>query len=352
MAPYQRLTPSKRSEIIGAHTSRVPLREIHRNTGIPLTTVQRTVRMAGIRDNEQHDLKRSGRPRKSTRSEDDRLYRHLRINNDLRWTEIEDLMLIQRTQIRQRMHEIDLNFHQYRRQRSVYLSAANIQERNKYSKDYGSSNAEWWANVWYTDECSVEIGKGRGRAWVWRHSGEAWAPEMRDIMSKNHDSVMIWAAMRADGRIAHRIVRDFFEGSKTQTAEAYRLLLQDVISKIYEPGQAWLQDNAPVHTAHIIRDWLEENGVWFLPHPAKSPDLNPIEHFWLMFKELLHQLHPELMTMRGGVEKRKDALVEAIHHTMAEINGWDQWDLPAKLIESMPRRLAAVRLVKGLQTKY
>ena len=158
--------------------------------------------------------------------------------------------------------------------------------------------------------------------------------------------------MRADGRIIYRIMRDFYEGDKTQTAEVYLRLLKDVIPKIYEPGQAWLQDNAPVHTAHIIRDWLVENGVWYLPHPGKSPDLNPIEHFWLMFKQLLHKLHPELMDMGGGVERRKDVLVEAIHHIMAEICGWDEWDLPAKLIESMPRRLAAVRLVQGKQTRY
>ena len=76
-----------------------------------------------------------------------------------------------------------------------------------------------------------------------------------------------------------------------------------------------------MHTAHIIRDWLVENGVWYLPHPAKSPDLNPIEHFWLKLKELLYKLHPELLDMGGGVETRKAALVEAIHKTMAVING-------------------------------
>ena len=232
------------------------------------------------------------------------------------------------------------------------MSPANIRERNKYAADYGSLLPEFWANVWYTDECSVEIGKSGGREWVWRHSGEAWAPECRAIGAKNHDSAMIWAAMRADGRIVYRIVRDFYAGGNTQTAEVYRRLLEDVIPEIYEPGQAWLQDNAPVHTAHIVRDWLVENGVWYLPHPAKSPDLNPIEHFWLKLKELLYKLHPELLDMGGGVETRKDALVEAIHKTVAVINGWEEWDLPAKLIESMPRRLAAVKLVGGKQTKY
>ena len=84
----------------------------------------------------------------------------------------------------------------------------------------------------------------------------------------------------------------------------------------------------------------------------KSPDLNPIKYFWLKLKELLHKWHPELRTMRGGVKKKKDTLIKAIHQTIAVINGGDQWDLPAVLIESMPRRLAAVSLVKGGPTKY
>ena len=111
-------------------------------------------------------------------------------------------------------------------------------------------------------------------------------------------------------------------------------------------------DNAPVHTAHIIRDWLEENGVWWLPHPAKSPDLNPIKHFWLKLKESIFEMHPELLTMGRGAEARRNALVEAIHEAMAVFNGEAQWDFLAILIESMPRRLAAVRLAGGRQTNY
>ena len=352
MPQRRELKPYKRSEIIGQYKARVPLKAISRNLGVSRPTIQYTVKQSEKRGPEQHNLPGRGQPRKTTQDQDDRLYQHLRINNNLRWSEIEELTSIKRTQIRQRMQEIDLKFRQYRRQWSQYLSPTNIRERYKYSRDYGSWNPKDWANVWYTDECSVEIGKGGGREWVWRHSGEAWAPDFRAIGSQNHDTIMIWAAMRANGRIVYRIVRDFYEGGTTQTTKVYRRLLEDVIPEIYEPGQAWLQDNAPMHTAHIIRDWLLENGVWWLPHPAKGPDLNPIEHFWLKLKELLYKLHPELLTMKGGVERRKDALVEAIHHIMAEINGFDQWDLPAKLIASMPRRLAAVRLVKGRQTKY
>ena len=95
-----------------------------------------------------------------------------------------------------------------------------------------------------------------------------------------------------------------------------------------------------------------ENSVKYLSYPAKSPNLNTIKYFWLKLKELLHKLYPELEVMGGGVEAHKDALVEAIYAIMAVINGWEEWDLLAKLIASMPRRLVAVRLVKGKQIKY
>ena len=60
--------------------------------------------------------------------------------------------------------------------------------------------------------------------------------------------------------------------------------------------------------------------MWYLPYPAKSPDLNPIKYFWLKFKELLHKLYSKLKTIDGGVDTRKDKLVKAIYTTIAKIN--------------------------------
>ena len=56
--------------------------------------------------------------------------------------------------------------------------------------------------------------------------------------------------------------------------------------------------------------------------------------------------------MGENVKARKNTLIKVIYVTMAVINGWEEWDLLAKLIASMPRRLAVIRLVKEKQTKY
>lgn len=40
------------------------------------------------------------------------------------------------------------------------------------------------------------------------------------------------------------------------------------------------QDNARPHTARIVREYLAETGITVMNWPARSLDLNPIEHLW------------------------------------------------------------------------
>ena len=145
---------------------------------------------------------------------------------------------------------------------------------------------------------------------------------------------------------------EYYEKERANTARACVRLLEDVMPQIYEPGQGFMHDNAPIHTAHVSQECLERLGIWTINHPPYSPDLNPIEHLWPALKQLVFELHTELKTMHGGKEAKRRALKGAIRDAFDVMLQDSLWDLPAKLIASMPRRLQAVCAARGFQTGY
>ena len=170
--------------------------------------------------------------------------------------------------------------------------------------------------------------------------------------SRNHESVMIWAAMRADGMVVWCFTEEYYEGGMTNTADAYCRLLRNVLPKIYESGYIFMHDNSPIHTVNKVKALLEDLGIEIAPHSPYSPDLNPIEYLWATLKDLVTKLHPELKKMVGGREKKILALKAAIRHAFEVLLADNEWDLAARLVESMPRRLQAVRTAAGYQTTY
>jgi transposase len=49
----------------------------------------------------------------------------------------------------------------------------------------------------------------------------------------------------------------------------------------------FMQDNAPVHTAKKINDFLERNGYDVLDDPAQSLDLSSLENIWWAIEKAL-----------------------------------------------------------------
>jgi hypothetical protein len=168
---------------------------------------------------------------------------------------------------------------------------------------------------------------------------------------------MTWACFTAHG--PGRIVRVCED--RKMTADIYLTLLRNeaIPSGVELLGKEFmfLQDNDPKHTAHIVRDFLDdpkplpgrqsspqEKAVYrdlrveVINHPAQSPDLNPIENIW--------------RTVERRVQRRKPTTFQKLQDFV-----WAEWAAitPAeaeKYVHSMPERLRSVIENNGYHTKY
>ena len=128
---------------------------------------------------------------------------------------------------------------------------------------------------------------------------------------------------------------------------SYIKVLEEDLLPNYLPGTFFQQDNAPIHKSNVVKEWLEEHGIWTIHWPAHSPDLNPIEHVWKKMKDILMRDFPGLSELTEN-----EANNGLFHRALREY--WER--VPQafidRLVESVPRRMEAVRKVKGWYTKY
>ena len=108
-----------------------------------------------------------------------------------------------------------------------------------------------------------------------------------------------------------------------------------------------MHDNAPIHTAHIIRDWLQENRINVMDWPPYSPDLNPIENLWALLKVEIYRSYPELVGI-SNTQASLDLLIRCAIATWEELSE----QLLLKLLDSMVHRVNAVLKANGWYTKY
>ena len=83
------------------------------------------------------------------------------------------------------------------------------------------------------------------------------------------------------------LLRHLFPAGQTVNATAYCEILKSLVDairrkrpKLQQGGWRLLHDNAPVHTAHLVAQFIQRNNIDVLPHPPYSPDLAPCD-FWL-----------------------------------------------------------------------
>ena len=221
------------------------------------------------------------------------------------------------------------------------LLPRHIRARLDFALRYQHWTVEDWKRVVWSDETKINRLGSDGREWVWKEPGHALtAQHIKGTVKFGGGSLMLWGCMtaqgvgyasRIDGRMDAQLYTEILGDEFLKTLRDYELDVDEIVFQ---------QDNDPKHTSRPAQKWFEDNSVEVLEWPVQSPDLNPIEHLW-------------------GYLKRQLAAYETEPGSIHEL--WErvevEWNkIPVQvctdLIESMPRRVAAVLKAKGGYTKY
>lgn len=74
----------------------------------------------------------------------------------------------------------------------------------------------------------------------------------------------------------------------------------------------FMQDNAPVHEAHVVMNWLSGTSNVVMIWPPYSLDLNPIEHICRELKIALQKQYPDIKHLKGNANTVRKRLTEAL----------------------------------------
>lgn len=237
----------------------------------------------------------------------------------------------------------------WRALRRPLLRAGDAQRRLAWAEDKQNWDYTDWGKIIFSDECSVERGSGKQPTWVWGQSSQRLQPGFVQPVKKDKDiRIMIWGAIWVGGRSDIVIMqRDEDSPRNGYTANSYLQTIEEQLPRCYSPGMIFQQDNAPIHTANLVKNWLDDNAIALLDWPPYSPDLNPIENVWAILKQRLIKRHPYLLNC-GNTQQDYIAMAKAI---IEEWNGLEQ-DIIDNIILSLTDRIESVRQAQGWWTKY
>ena len=348
------LSPQMRARICELHSIRWSYDKIHaKHPEIPRSTIADTCRKERLRVNNVSQ-KRCGAPRVISEDEREALFEAITLTPEMTHEALQaqEAPNASVRSIKRLLQE--MNIRKWKRLKRPALTQRYATARLNWAQRYRLFSYLNWRRVRWSDECSVEIGKGRKLEWVFVKGGpgqleERLKPNMVQPKPCGKQSKkMFWATFGYGVRSA-LVPMDGDPNSARGgvTARVYRQVLDEHLLGILQFGSIFMQDNAPIHTAHIIRDWLQEKNVEVMEWPPYSSDLNPIENLWALLKAEMYRLYPELIGAPKS-DATVDLLIRCAVSTWASL----EEEMLNTLIDTMTHRVAAVLGANGWYTKY
>ena len=129
--------------------------------------------------------------------------------------------------------------------------------------------------------------------YVRRPSNQPYGPRYVHLSTKNSPSVMVWGAISCQGPAGIHLL----EPGQTMNSAQYIEIIADHLPRwmTFLSCNIYQQDGAPCHQLKCTKQWFERNNINLLaPWPGSSPDLNPIEIFFVFIEEKGILFEPKL----------------------------------------------------------
>lgn len=334
-------TPTKKARIVQLKALGLTDRDIANKENVNHSTVSRiNARYAVTRD--FYDKRpRSGRPRKID-TYNTRIALRMLANGTARDTtdlKRKQFPTISVDTVRRQLKRAGLNGRV--RRKKPLLRRIHKVKRIQWAREFLGWDATDWRAVWFSDESKFNLFGSDGRQWCWRMPGE----EFRDCNTQKTvkhggGSVMVWGCITpyGVGRL-HRI-----EGIM-DAVKYVGILKSSLLGSLQDFGikpQAiyFQQDNDPKHTSKLAKQFLASKHIDVLDWPPSSPDMNPIENAWNHLDCMIR--------LRDPLPTNIDQLWVVLQEEWGKL---DQTYID-KLYASLPKRVQALKKVKGCATRY
>lgn len=293
----------------------------------------------------------SGRPRATTRRDDRFIVttalRNRRLNAVQLGQHLQEAREVEvsRWTVRRRLREGNLTAH--RPANGPKLTPAHRQARLQFAREHLEWTDDQWSAVLFSDECRMCLHGNDGRRRVYRRPGERFQQCcIEERVSYGGGSCMFWGGISLEAKTDLVFITGANPGRRSRGLTSQRYI-EEVLEDSVVPFAGYIgenfifmQDNARPHTARIVMQYLEEVAVPVMEWPARSPDLNPIEHLWDELKRRVRARE----TAPSSLQELQQAIVE-------------EWEaIPQEfvktLINSMTKRMEAVIRARGGNTPY